>query len=142
MERCAAVNLFPLKIVTPGGLRFDGQAQSIKVRSIVGDVTILAGHINYVVPLGMGEAAVTLTEEKRYGACIGGMLHVVGGNATLVSTSFEWAEDIDTQRAGASETRARKIMEDPAATDTDRKMAAARLKRALIRQNVVSRRSK
>lgn len=44
---------FPLKIVTPDGLIYDGSAEQIIVRTTSGDVAILARHINYVAPLGM-----------------------------------------------------------------------------------------
>ena len=36
---------FDLKIVTPDGLIFDGQAEELIVRTTSGDLGILAGHI-------------------------------------------------------------------------------------------------
>ena len=70
---------FPLKIVTPDGLIFDGQAEEIVVRTTSGDIGILAGHVNCVAPLGMGRATVIIDGKRRYAACIGGMVSVVGG---------------------------------------------------------------
>ena len=61
---------FPLKIVTPDGLLFDGQAEELIVRTTTGDIGILAGHINCVAPLGMGRATILTEGKKRYGACI------------------------------------------------------------------------
>ena len=130
---------FPLKIVTPDGLLFDGTAQQLTVRTTSGDVAILARHVNYVAPLGMGEATVTVDGEKRYAACIGGMVSVVDGIVTLVPTTFEWAEDIDVARAKLSEERAEKSLEKKDATDMEIGLAEARLKRALIRKNVATR---
>lgn len=130
---------FPLKIVTPDGLLFDGTAQQLTVRTTSGDVAILARHVNYVAPLGMGEATVTVDGEKRYAACIGGMVSVVDGVVTLVPTTFEWAEDIDVARAKLSEERAEKSLEKKDATDMEIGLAEARLKRALIRKNVATR---
>ena len=49
---------FKLKIVTPDGLIYDGEAEELIVRTTGGDVAILARHINYVAPLGMGRAVV------------------------------------------------------------------------------------
>ena len=89
---------FPLKIVTPDGLLFDGEAEEILVRTTSGDAAILAGHINYVAPLGMGRAVVISGGNRRTAACIGGMLSVVDGAVTLVPTTFEWAESIDLSR--------------------------------------------
>ena len=130
---------FPLKIVTPDGLRYDGQAQELIVRTTSGDLGILAGHINYVAPLGMGEAMILVEDQKRYGACIGGMVSVLDGAVTLVPTTFEWAEDIDQRRASESRKRAEAILHDKNSSDTDLRLAEARLKRALIRTNVSQR---
>ena len=127
---------FPLKIVTPDGLQFDGTAQQLTVRTTTGDVSILARHINFVAPLGMGQATVLVDGEKRYAACIGGMLSVHDGVVTLVPTTFEWADAIDVARAEASQKRAEEMLADNKASDIQLKLAEARLKRALVRRGV------
>ena len=129
---------FNLKIVTPDGLAYEGQAEELIVRSTSGDIGILAGHLNCVAPLGMGRATVVIDGQKRYAACIGGMLSVVNGAVTLVPTTFEWAEQIDPNRAEASYRRAQAVLDDKQATDTEIKLAEARLRRALVRKNVAS----
>ena len=131
---------FPLKIVTPDGIAFDGQAQRLVVRTTSGDVAIMARHVNFVAPLGMGQATVTVDGEKRYGACIGGMVSVVNGEVTLVPTTFEWADSIDVARAEASEQRAHRILDRKDASATDLRLAEARLHRALVRKSVAARR--
>ena len=130
------MNSFSLKIVTPDGEIFDGQAEELIVRTTTGDMGILAGHTNCVAPLGMGLAAVIADGQKRYGACIGGMVSVLDGQVKLVPTTFEWADAIDVKRAAASEERARAVLADKSAADTDLRLAESRLKRALIRQRV------
>ena len=127
---------FPLKIVTPDGLQFEGQAEELIVRTITGDMGILAGHTNCVAPLGMGQATVVLDGEKRYAACIGGMVVITKDEVKLVPTTFEWAETIDVKRAEASEIRAKAMLEDKSASKTELKLAEARLKRALVRKSV------
>ena len=129
---------FPLKIVTPDGPEFEGMVEELIVRTTSGDLGILAGHVNCVAPLGMGRATVVIDGAKRYAACIGGMLSVVNGQATLVPTTFEWAEDIDVSRAERSFDRAQKVLHDKDASSADIKLAEARLRRALIRKNVAS----
>ncbi len=129
---------FPLKIVTPDGLRYEDMAQELIVRTISGDVGILAGHINCVAPLGMGRATILTDAGKRFGACIGGMVSVMDGKVTLLATSFEWADQIDVERAEKSEDRARKVLDNKSASDTDIRLAEARLKRALVRKSVAA----
>ncbi len=129
---------FHLKIVSPDGLLFDGQAEELIVRTTNGDVAILARHINYVAALGMGRAVVVADGKRRTAACIGGMLSVVDGEVTLVPTTFEWADKIDLNRAEASLRRANQVLHDQNASDTEIKLAEARLHRALVRKNVAS----
>ena len=130
------MNSFPLKIVTPDGLKFDGQAQELIVRTTTGDLGILAGHTNCVAPLGMGQALVVVEGEKRYGACIGGMVSVVNGEVSLVPTTFEWAQEIDVERAALAEARAKAVLDDKHSADRDIRLAQAKLKRALVRKSV------
>ena len=129
---------FALKIVTPDGLAYDGQAEEVIVRTTSGDIGILAGHLNCVAPLGMGRATIVIDGQKRYGACIGGILSVVDGAVTLVPTTFEWADKIDADRVEASYQRAKNVLQDKQASSTDIKLAEARLRRALVRKNVAS----
>ena len=132
------MNAFPLRIVTPDGMEFEGMAEEVVVRTTTGDLGILAGHINCVAPLGMGRATIITEGKRRYAACIGGLISVVGGNVTLVPTTFEWAEEIDADRAEASYQRAQNVLKDKAATETDIRLAQARLHRALVRKSVAS----
>ena len=127
---------FPLKIVTPDGIRFDGQAEELIVRTTTGDMGFLAGHINCVAPLGMGRATVVVDGVKRYGACIGGMVSVMDGAISLVPTTFEWAEDIDRSRVEASRDKAQAVLSNKSAEDSEILLAKARLRRALVRKSV------
>ena len=129
---------FPLKIVTPDGLIYDGSAEEVVVRTITGDMAVLARHINCVAPLGMGRATIVVNGERKYAACIGGMLSVVDGAVNLVPTTFEWADSIDAARAAASQQRAEAVLNNQDASDTDIRLAKARLHRALVRQSVAS----
>jgi len=130
------MNTFALKIVTPDGVQFDGQAEELIVRTTSGDMGILAGHVNCVAPLGMGVATVVTEAGRRYGACMGGMVSVLNGEVKLVPTTFEWADKIDAARAAASGERAKAVITNKSSTDTDLRLAEARLKRALVRQKV------
>lgn len=127
---------FPLKIVTPDGLIFDGSAEKVIVRTITGDMAVMARHINCVCPLGMGRAVVESDGKRRTAACIGGMLNVIDGTVTLVPTTFEWAENIDLDRAESARQRAQEILDQRKEDDTALKMAEAKLRRALVRKSV------
>ena len=103
------MSTFPLKIVTPDGLIYDGSAERLIVRSTTGDLAIMARHINYVTPLGMGRAIIVSGGIRRTAACIGGMLTMMNGECRLIPTTWEWSEDIDVTRAEKAKKLADKI---------------------------------
>lgn len=84
------MTVFPLKIVTPEGLIYDGTAEEVVVRTVSGDLGILAGHVNCVAPLGTGRAVMIANGEKRGADCNGGVLSVMDGRVTLVVHEFRW----------------------------------------------------
>ena len=126
---------FRLKIVTPDGIQYDGNAEELVVRTTTGDVGILAGHINFVAPLGMGEAMILMDGKKRRAACIGGMVSVVNETVTLLPTTFEWADEIDVARAERALERA-KAKKESKTEAKDIALAELKFKRALNRINV------
>lgn len=131
------MSTFHLKISTPDGLLFDGEVERVRVRMIDGDVCLLAHHTDYVSAVGAGEASIAMADgQVRKAACIGGMLAMINNEASLIATTFEWAEDIDLDRA----KRAREVAQAriAAAKNDDRELmlASAKLQRALVRINV------
>ena len=127
---------FRLEIVTPDGQFYSGDAEYLSLRTISGEVGIMAGHTDYLNALGMGEARVTINGETRRAACIGGMVSVADGRVTVVATTFEWADMIDLARAKNAEQRAREALSAANADKAEQKLNEARLKRALVRQSV------
>ena len=93
------MSTFHLQIVTPDGQFYDGEANKVLTRTIDGDVCILARHSDYVTALGMGTCIVELDGKRRKAACTGGMLSVIKGEVRIVATTFEWADQIDVERA-------------------------------------------
>ena len=128
---------YHLQIVTPDRMVFDGEAEKIVMRTLGGDVCILAHHIDYVAPLGIGAALVTdAAGNTRSAACSGGMLCVSGGEVRVMATTFEWADDIDLARAERALDSAKSRLEKLSHTDKEYAVVEAKLKRALVRTNV------
>lgn len=84
------MNSFHLKIVTPEGICYDGQAESITVNTITGYMGVLAGHIDITTALGSGEARVTIDGTIRAADCQNGLLSVQNGEVTLLPAVFRW----------------------------------------------------
>lgn len=131
------MNVFPLQIATPDGLLFSGNVERVKCRTVTGDLAILAGHCNYCTGLGMGEAYIQLEDgTRRKAACIGGMLSVMNGTCHLLATTWEWAEDIDMERALNAKERAEARLATAGIDDKEFRIATAKLNRALVRLSV------
>lgn len=131
------MNVFPLQIATPDGLLFSGNVERVKCRTVTGDLAILVGHCNYCTGLGMGEAYIQLEDgTRRKAACIGGMLSVMNGTCHLLATTWEWAEDIDMERALNAKERAEARLATAGIDDKEFRIATAKLNRALVRLSV------
>ena len=128
---------FPLRIGTPDGLLFEGEAERIVCRTITGDLAILAGHSNFCTALGMGHAHVALPDgTTREAACIGGMLSVINGEVRLIATTFEWAEDIDRERAKSALERAEAKLADASLSKEEHRLAESAKRRAQVRLSI------
>ncbi len=100
---------FHLQIATPDGIRFDGMAESLLVKCELGDVEIMAGHADLFSSLGIGRTRIKSADGTRLASCAGGFLTVVSGDVKMIATTFEFADEINVERAlaaknGAEET--------------------------------------
>lgn len=127
------MSTFHLTIVTTSGLKFDGEADNVKVVSTEGTVQLLAHHVNYATTLGMGPASIGLDGGVREAACIGGMLTMRDNVARLIATTFEWADEIDLERAENALKRAEAKLANADISPADKTLATAAKQRALVR---------
>ena len=128
------MSTYHLQVVSMDGLDFEGEVQKILLRTIDGDVEILARHTDYCTAIGMGTARVTMADgTERKAACIGGMLSVMKGEVRVLPTTWEWSEDIDLERAKAAKEHAEERLKDQMLDKDARIRAEAKLYRALVR---------
>lgn len=130
---------FHLEIVTPDGCAFDGEAESLLVRTDGGDVEILAGHADYIAALSVGRARVRTSEGDRFASISGGFLSVDKSSVKLVATTFEFADEIDLKRATLAKEHAEAAISG-AKSDRELEIAKAKLARALSRISVAGQR--
>ncbi len=126
---------FHLQIVTPDGLAYEGMVESLLVRSNDGDIEFLANHIDYITTLGIGKARIRENGKDRYASVSGGFVTISEGKATLIAITFEFAENIDLERAKIAKQKAKDIL----SSSTDSKtieMAKLKLQRAISRIKV------
>lgn len=130
---------FHLQIVSPDGMFFDGNVKQVSLRTIDGDVSILSGHIPYLTAIGAGECRVYLEDSTspRRAACIGGFLNVTKEKCLISATTFEWAEDIDYDRAMNEKNHAENILSSENSDKRNKDIAKIKLKHANVRLQVV-----
>lgn len=126
---------FHLEIVTPDGLAYEGMIESLLVNTSEGTVEFLAGHIDYVTALGIGKIRIKENGKDRFASVSGGFVTVSQSEVKLVAITFEFAENIDIDRAKIAKQRAADVI----ATSKDSKaveIAKLKLQRALSRIKV------
>ena len=129
---------FHLEIVTPDGTAFDGVAESLLVRTDMGDVEILAGHADFVSALAIGRTRIRYDDgSERFASSSGGFITVTRDGVKLVATTFEFADEIDINRAKEAAERAERAISS-ARDERDVKLAKAKLARATNRINIAS----
>lgn len=125
---------FHLQVVSMDGLEYDGTVQRIMLRTVDGDVAILARHMNYCTAIGMGTAKVILEDgTTRTAACIGGMISMMNDECRVIPTTWEWKEDIDVPRAEAAKKRAEEQLKNEKLNRQQRARMEAKLYRSLVR---------
>ncbi len=126
---------FHLEIVTPDGRAFEGMVESLLVQSIDGYVEFLAGHIDYITAIGTGKARIRTQNRDRFASVSGGFVTVSEDGVKLVAVTFEFAEDIDVERAKLAKQKAKDII---SSSNDSKAVEIARLKlqRAISRINV------
>ena len=128
---------FHIEIVTPDGLAFSGEIESILLRTTDGDVEILAGHTDFLASVATGKVRLIIDGKPRYAAANGGFISVKNKEVRLCAITFEFAEDIDLKRAEAAKAKAEAAIQS-AKDDRDARVAKAKLMRALSRISVAS----
>ena len=128
---------FHIEIVTPDGVEYDGQVESLLVRADDGDVEILAGHADLLASVGVGRARIIVDGKKRFASVNGGFLSVKNGEVRLCAITFEFADQIDLKRAESAKAKAEATIKS-ASDDMAVRVAKAKLARAASRIKVAS----
>ena len=84
---------FKLKISTPDGSVFDGDAVKLDVRGIEGELAVMAGHAPFMTAIKPGSCRLLLEDgDERFGELDGGLLSV-GSEVTLLAAKFHWKNE-------------------------------------------------
>ena len=127
------MNTFPLSVATPDRNVYKGEATSLRVKTVDGDIEILAKHSDLIAAVGTGGARIAFPDGvSRPAACSGGLLTVKGGEVKLLATTFEYSDEIDLERARRAREKAEAAIK-VAKDENEIKLLKAKLYRAAAR---------
>lgn len=125
---------YPLRILTPERLFFEGDALCITVESIAGRLSVLKEHIPMVTALTVGSCTIRTPEKETYAFHSEGFMEVAPEGVTVICQAAEWPEEIDEARARRAAARASARLEETgkdAFSKTCSKLALARARARL-----------
>lgn len=127
---------FNLEVVALKRIIFSGMVEGITAPGSVGYFGILKGHTPFVSSLQPGVFTLILPRgEKKTMAISGGFLLTDGEKAIVLADSAEGLDEIDVERARASQERAQKRLSERS-PDLEMERAKSSLARALARLKV------
>jgi F-type H+-transporting ATPase subunit epsilon len=87
---------FPLKLVTPTGVVYEGEAAQVTAANPVGEFGVLAEHVNFITSLVPYVLAIRLADGAVHHYVVGGGLaEVKDGTMTVLADSAEQPDAID-----------------------------------------------
>ncbi len=99
-----------LEVVTPYGLLFRDQVDSVQAPGSEGSFGVLPGHIPMLTSLGAGEIIYRKGTETGRFVCLFGFCEVLPDRVHIMAESGERADEIDVARAETAKTRAAEQM--------------------------------
>ena len=88
-----------LQVVTPEGVRFEGDAISVRVNTTMGEIEILPDHEPLISALDIGVAAVRTPTGQHTFAMNLGYVEVLDNHVELVTETCEEKAEIELERA-------------------------------------------
>jgi F-type H+-transporting ATPase subunit epsilon len=127
---------FPVQLVSPEQVLFDGEAEMVVCRPVDGSIAFLNGHVPYLGALADDEVRILLPGEGEEVAAVhGGFVQMTGDHLVVLSDLAELKDQIDVPRA----EQAKRVAEESLARDPDDQEAQAALARAETRLKVAGR---
>ena len=123
---------FPLVIVTPSSMAFEGEARSVLAPGADGYFEVLIGHVPLLTSLRPGVLTIRNDAGRTHYTVSGGFVEVLRSQVTVLAETIEEVGAIDVERAQQAGERARQRLES-GGEDVDLGRAKASLDRALNR---------
>ena len=130
--------LMKFKIVTPDGVIYEDEIESVSLPTLNGEITILPHHIPLISVIKAGEIRIVKDNHETGIAVSSGVIEVrESGEVIVIADTAERAEHIDIERAEQARQRAEELMKQEKFAD-DRQFATlqAQMEKELARIRV------
>ncbi len=130
---------FQISVVSLTGTIYEGEAKSVTLPSVTGQMTVFARHMPLVAPLTVGEVVLTTDKETKSYAIGKGVFSIAANKARLLIEDVASADDISEEKAA----EAKKLAEDLIAKGVEgEELVSAQnmLRRSLIDLKIASKR--
>lgn len=97
---------FYIEILTPERKFFWGDVETIIVRTPLGEMGVLKGHIPMVVVIAIGTIRIKKNDQWFEAVLSEGFMEVKQDQAIILVDTAEWPDEIDINRAKAAKARA------------------------------------
>lgn len=130
---------FKINIVTYSKKLLEKEVEFLKVRTVLGDMGILANHSPLVVELQAGEMKLKYDGVEEYYFLSGGFLEVSNNNVNIIADQAIYASDIDYERAQQEVEEAKLAIQKAKEDEKAFLLAERKLKEALIKLGMKNR---
>jgi F-type H+-transporting ATPase subunit epsilon len=132
-----ASKMFHCKLITPEKTLFNGDADYAVMRTIGGDMGVLAGHEPTTTVLGYGLLRIFSGDDERFFAVLGGFARVSeDGCLTILSDDAQSPDEIDFDRAQKTKELNRQRIKDEKVDRVEAEKLEAQIRRAQVRIEV------
>ena len=130
-------NKFNLRVITPGRIPYEGEAEVVTLPGTMGELAIMRDHMPLIVSLTYGLMRIKNEDEEKIASILGGFAEVVDNQVTVTSPDFHWPDEVDKDRARAALEAAERTISE-AGDNLEVKHAQLAIRRANVRLEVSS----
>lgn len=124
--------MFELNMLTIDGKKYTGEVARVSLPTSDGTRTILANHMDIVVPIEIGKIRLIRGNDREEVAVSEGIFKFSDNVAHLFVRTYEFADEIDEERALRAKERAEQLLKDTTPSQ-DMLETELALKRAITR---------
>ena len=124
---------FKFRVITPYGEFYNGLVESVNIKTKEGRIGILKNHIPLVAPVEISILYFRVEGVEKKCAISDGILYIGEDETRVIANACEYPEDINTERALESKSRAEARLAGKLEDNIDLRRAECSLKRAMNR---------